>query len=54
MSDLVFENWVKKIGWLYIHPLKVYQHPTKEVFKTLEELQEIFNNKTIKPCTHKP
>ena len=34
-----FENWISKNGWWYIHPLKIYAHKNKEIYKTYEELK---------------
>lgn len=37
-----FKNWIKDKGWIYINPLKIYQHKHKEIYKTEHQLWEIF------------
>jgi len=39
-----FHNWIDKNGWWFIHPLKVYCHKNKEIYKTYDELKEIYFN----------
>lgn len=37
-----FIRWIVKNGWMYIVPLKIYQHKNKEIYKTKSELNDIF------------
>lgn len=37
-----FINWIVKKGWMYITPLELYQHKNREIYKTKNELNDIF------------
>lgn len=45
LLKISFENWIKEKGWWFIHPLKVYVHKNKEIYKTESELHELFLNR---------
>ena len=45
LLKISFENWIKEKGWWFIHPLKVYDHKNKEIYKTESELHELFLNR---------
>lgn len=37
-----FKKWKSNNGWSFIHPLKIYQHKNKEIYKTDQELYEMY------------
>lgn len=38
-----FNKWLEENSqWQYIQPLKVFQHSKKEIYKTYDELKEIY------------
>jgi len=45
LLKISFEDWIKEKGWWFIHPLKVYGHKNKEIYKTESELHELFLNR---------
>lgn len=44
-ESVLFKKWIKEKGWWFIHPLKVFCHKNKEIYKTEIELYEIFLNR---------
>jgi len=39
-----FEIWIENKKWIYIVPLKIFMHKNKEIYKTYEELKEMYLN----------
>ena len=37
-----FNLWIDKNKWMWIVPLKHFQHPRKEIYKTYDELKEMY------------
>lgn len=37
-----FHKWIEQEKWQFIQPLKIFQHPKKEIYKTYEELKQTY------------
>lgn len=42
------EKWIKKNKWQFIHPLKMYVHQNREVYKSIEQLEIMYNKTNLK------
>lgn len=41
-TEQELHKWIEQEKWQFIPPLKIFQHPKKEIYKTYEELKQIY------------